>query len=173
MTDHTAPDLAAFFDQEDARLADQIHRFGVSIQQIGGGRCSAPGCCAPVSDRPFAYTVGLFGIAHPELVVVGLDISESSRALNAAARSALDGGRIMPGVAMTVPGWSRRFIAEAVPNPGEIAFRANQFYQRPTGVSVPLLQLSYPDRRGRFPSDPSYSGSRRRQPRPGEWDALA
>lgn len=173
MTDHIAPDLAAFLDQEEARLADQIRRFGVSIQMIGGGRCSAPGCCAPVSSRPFAYTVGLFGIAHPELVVVGLDISESSRAMNAAARSALDGGQILPGVEMTVPGWSRRFVAEAVPNPGDIAFLANQFYQRPPEFSVPLFQLSYPDLRGRFPSDPYYSGSRKRQPRPGEWDALA
>lgn len=172
MSDHTAPDLTAFFDQEDARLADQIRRFGVSIQMIGGGRCCAPGCCNSVSDRPFAYTVGLFGIAHPELVVVGLDISESSRALNSAARTVLDGERIMPGVEMTVPGWNRRFVAETVPNPGDIAFNANGFYQRPPEFSVPLLQLSYPDRRGRFPSDPSYSGSRKRQPRPGEWDAL-
>jgi hypothetical protein len=173
MTDHIAPDLAAFFDQEDARLADQIRRFGVSVQMIGGGRCSVPGCCAPLSARPFAYTVGLFGIGHPEIVVVGLDISESSRALNAAARTILDGGRIMPDVEMTVSGWSRRFVAEAVPNPGDIAFNANRFYQRPPEFSVPLLQLSYPDRRGRFPSDPSYSGSRKRQPRPGEWDAVA
>ena len=172
MTDHIAPELAAFFDQEDARLADQIRRFGVSLQMIGGGRCSAPGCCGQLSARPFAYTVGLFGIGHPELVIVGLDISEASRALNAAARTILDGGRIMPDVEMTASGWSRRFVAEAVPNPGDIAFNANRFYQRPPEFSVPLLQLSYPDRRGRFPSDPSYSGSRKRQPRPGEWDAL-
>jgi hypothetical protein len=173
MTDHIAPDLAAYFDQEDARLADQIRRFGVSVQMVGGGRCSAPGCCAPLSARPFAYTVGLFGIGHPELVVVGLDISDSSRALNAVARTVRDGGRVMPDVEMTVSGWNRRFVAEAVPNPGDIAFNANRFYQRPAEFSVPLLQLSYPDRRGRFPSDPSYSGSRKRQPRPGEWDALA
>ena len=128
MTDHIAPDLAAFFDQEDARLADQIRRFGFSVQMIGGGRCSVPGCCAPLSTRPFAYTVGLFGIGHPELVVVGLDISESSRALNAVGRTVLDGGRIMPDVEMTASGWSRRFVAEAVPNPGDIAVNANRFY---------------------------------------------
>lgn len=172
MSDQFTPEIAAFFDQEDARLADQIRRFGVSVQMIGGGRCSAPGCCSPVSDRPFAYTVGLFGIGHPELVVVGLDISESSRALNAASRLVWEGGRILPGVEGTVTGWDRRFVAEAVPNPGDIAFNANNFYRRPAEFSVPLLQLSYPDKRGRFPSDPSYSGSRKRQPRPGEWDAL-
>lgn len=171
MSDIT-PDIAAWLDQEDARIADQIRRYGVSIQIIGGGRCSVPGCCSPVSDRPFAYTVGLFGIGHPELVVVGLDISESSRALNAAARLVRDGGRIMPGIATTIPGWGRRVIAEEVPNPGDIAFNANGHYQRPPEYSVPLLQLSYPDSRGRFPSDPAYSGSGRRQPRPGEWDAL-
>lgn len=140
---------------------------------IGGGRCSAPGCCEPVSKRPFAYTVGLFGIAHPELVVVGLDTSESSRALTGAARLVLSGGRIMPGLEMTVPGWNRRCVAEAVPNPGDIVLLANDFYQRPPEFSVPVLQLSYPDRRGRFPSDPSYSGSRTRQPRPGTWDCRA
>jgi hypothetical protein len=172
MTDHVAPDLAAFFDQEDARTADQIRRFGVSLQMVGGGGCSVPGCCNATSTRPFGYTIGLFGIAHPELVVVGLHISESTRALNAAARTVLDGGRIMPGIELAVPGWSRRFVAEAIPNPGDIAFSANWFYQRPPQFSVPLLQLSYPDRRGRFPSDPTYSGSRKRQPRPGEWDAL-
>ncbi len=172
MTDDIAPVFAASFDQEDARLADQIRRFGVSIQLIGGGLCSVPGCFCSVSDRPFAYTVGLFGIGHPELVVVGLDISEASRALNAASRLVLDGARIMPGFEVTVPGWSRRVVAEAVPNPGEIAFNANRHYHRPAEFSVPLLQLSYSDRRGRLPSDPSYSGSRARQPRPGEWDAL-
>lgn len=171
MPDRYTPEIAAFFDQEDARLADQIRRFGVSIQMIGGGRCSKPGCCSPLSDRPFAYTVGLFGIGHPELVVVGLATSESSRALNAAARFVRDGGQILPGVETSVAGWDRRFVPEVVPNPGEIAFNANNFYQRPAEYSVPLLQLSYPDSRGRFPSDPSYSGSRKRQPRPGAWDA--
>jgi len=170
MTDIT-PDLGAYYDQEAAWRADIIRRYGVAIQLVGGGECSVPGCCPPASDRPFAYTVGLFGIGHPELVVVGLSNAEARRLLNAAARVVLDGGRIMPGLETTFPGWSRPVVAEEVPNPGEIAYNANAHYQRPPEYSVPLLQLSYPDSRGRFPSDPSYAGSRRRQPRPGEWSA--
>lgn len=54
---------------------------------------------------------------------------------------------------------------------GRLAYNANAHHQRPPEYSVPLLQLSYPDSRGRFPSDPFYAGSRRRQPRPGEWSA--
>lgn len=95
----------------------------------------------------------------------------SIAALNAAARVILDGGQIMPGIEITIPGWSRA-VAEEVPSPGDIAFSANSHYRRPPEYSVPLLQLAYPDNRGRFPSDPAYSGSRRRQPRPGQWDAL-
>ncbi|MBN9215258.1 MAG: hypothetical protein ABS62_01965 [Microbacterium sp. SCN 70-200] len=171
MTDIIPPDLAAWMDQEDAHIADQIRRYGVSIQMIGGGRCSVPGCCAPVSDCPFAYTVGLFGIGHPELIVTGLDIPGSSRTLNAATDFVYDGGRFMPGVETAVPGWGR-VLPEAVPNPGDIVFNANCHYRRPAEFSVPALQLAYPDKRGRFPSDPSFSGARKRQPRPGEWDAL-
>jgi len=58
-----------------------------------------------------------------------------------------------------------------VPNPGDIAFVANRHYRRDDEVSVPLLQLTYSDRRGRMPWDDTYTGSRRRQPRPGAWDA--
>ncbi len=170
MTD-ISPDLAAFLDQQSARRADHIRRYGVSIQLIGGGECSKPGCCAPASARPFAYTVGLFGIGHPELVIVGLDNVEAGRALNAAARVVFAGGRIMPGLEMTFSGWSRRIVAEEIPNPGDIVYNANEHYGHPPEFSVPALQLSYPDKRGRFPSDPSYAGSRRRQPRPGEWRA--
>lgn len=172
MTDTLPPYPGAFSDQHDARIADQIRRFGVSIQMIGGGGCSVPGCCGEKGEVPFAYTIGLFGLAHPELVVVGLDASTSSCALNAAARLVLDGGRIMPGIEFAVPRWQDRVVAETVPNPGDIAFNANHYYQRPSEYSVPLLQVAYPDARGRFPSDPSYAGNRRRQPRPGAWGAL-
>lgn len=169
----TSTDIQAWLDQEDAHTSDIIRRHGVMIQMVGGGRCSVPGCCSPAAERPFAYTIGLFGIGHPELVVVGLDTPGSSRALNGAARIVLDGGRIMPGTEFAVPHWNRRVLAEEVPNPGDIAFAANRHYQRPSEFSVPLLQLSYADSRGRYPSDPRYAGSRARQPRPGEWDGRA
>lgn len=166
------PAQSAWLDQDDARTADTIRRHGVCLQLVGMGTCSVPGCgCTAESKKPFAYTIGLFGIAHPELVVVGLGMPTVSTVLNTAARLVLDGARLSPGEALTLPCWDRRILLEEVPNPGDIAFGANRHYQRPAEASVPLLQLTYSDARGRFPWDSRYSGSRRRQPRPGEWDA--
>lgn len=166
------PRQRAWLDQEDADVADKIRRHGVCLQLVGMGTCSFPGCsCSAETKRPFAYTVGLFGIAHPELVVVGLGMPTVSSVLNSAARLVLDGARLTPGENLVLPCWDRRIFVEEVPNPGDIAFGANRHYQRPAEASVPLLQLTYTDRRGRFPWDPMYAGSRRRQPRPGQWDA--
>ena len=65
--------------------------------------------------------------------------------------------------------WPHRVLVEDVPNPGEIAFAANRYYQRPNEASVPLLQLTYDDRDGRFPTDDGYSNPDWVQPRPGDW----
>ncbi|WP_457098433.1 DUF4262 domain-containing protein [Microbacterium sp. P5_E9] len=50
-------------------------------------------------------------------------------------------------------------------------FAANRFYQRPDEASVPALQLTYPDKEGRFPWDAGCSLPAWRQPRPGEFRA--
>lgn len=172
MSDTLSPQTQAWLDQDDARVAERIRRYGVSIELVGMGRCSHPGCnSSAVSTQPFGYTIGLFGIAHPELAVVGLGMVAASLVLNAAARVVLEGGRLMPDAEIDLPRYDRRILVEQIPNPGDIAFGANRHYWRPSAVSVPLLQLTYSDPRGRFPSDPSYSDSRRRQPRPGDWDA--
>ena len=64
--------------------------------------------------------------------------------------------------------WDRSILAEAVPNPGDIVFVANDYYRRPAEVSVPVIQLTYPDDEGRFPWDPGCTSN---QPRPGEFSA--
>ncbi|MFT4051727.1 MAG: DUF4262 domain-containing protein [Microbacterium sp.] len=72
-------DLAvqAWLAQEDKHTADVIRAHGVHIQYVGDDQCS---CCARFGDAtddaqrdeqpPFAYTVGTFGIGHPELLMV-------------------------------------------------------------------------------------------------------
>ncbi|QAY59889.1 DUF4262 domain-containing protein [Microbacterium protaetiae] len=166
------PAERAWLDQDDAHVADTIRRHGVCLQLIGIGACAVPGCpCTTESKMPFGYTIGLFGIAHPELVVVGLGMPTVSSVLNSAARLVLDGARLTPGETLELPCWDRQIVIEQVPNPGYIAFGANRHYQRPAEASVPLLQLTYTDPRGRYPWDRLYAGARRRQPRPGEWDA--
>ncbi|MCT9002248.1 DUF4262 domain-containing protein [Microbacterium memoriense] len=176
MTDISPPPLTAqeqaWLAQEDAHVADTIRCHGVCLQIIGGGTCAVPGCgCSTEGSLPFAYTIGLFGIAHPELVVVGLRMPVLATVLNEAASLVLDGARLLPGMEIELTRWDRRLLVEEVPNPGDIAFGANRHYQRPREASVPLLQLSWADRRGRFPMDPAFSGSKRTQPRPGTWDA--
>lgn len=166
------PEQQAWLDQDDARIADTIRRHGVCLQVVGIGTCSAPGCtCSAESERPFAYTIGLFGIAHPELVIVGVGMPQVSTVLNAAARLVLDGARLTPGENLELPCWDRQIFIEEVPNPGDIAFGANRHYQRPAEASVPLLQLTYTDTRGRFPWDAMYAERRSRQPRVGDWHA--
>jgi hypothetical protein len=164
--------IQAWLDQEDARLASVIRRHGWAIEYIGGGSCSVPGCDGGDDDDgpPFAYTVGLFGLGHPELLVLGLDPATAATLLNTLGGRILADEALLPGHIVDIEGWHRRVIPEEVPNPGEIVFSANRFYQRPPEYSVPVLQLSYDDAEGRFPWDDGFSEPES-QPRPGEFRA--
>jgi hypothetical protein len=166
----------AWLDQEDRHTAELIRRFGVYIQYVGGERCT---CCEAGTggdvpkrptdmESPFAYTVGLFGIGHPELLIVGADPGTSATVLNDVSRRIRGGGDLVAGELLTFDGWAHRVVVEVVPNAGEIAFAANRFYQRPREHSVPLLQLTYDDRHGHFPWEDGYSNPSWVQPRPGE-----
>lgn len=169
------PSIQAWLDQEDRRTAEMIRRYGTYIQYIGGDSCA---CCdaglpggsgAPEPrEAPFAYTVGLFGIGHAELLIVGVDQRTASNVLNDVAARVRGGHDLVPGELLTFSGWTHRVVVEEVPNPGEIAFAANRFYQRPAEYSVGLLQLTYDDRNGRFPWDDGYANPAWVQPRPGE-----
>lgn len=53
--------------------------------------------------RPFAYTVGLTRRGLPELVVTGLSPRRGQRLLNIAARRALVGDLLTPGMQTTLP----------------------------------------------------------------------
>lgn len=164
--------IQAWLDQEDARMASVIRRHGWAIEYIGGGLCSAPGCDGGDDEGPpFAYTVGLFGLGHPELLVFGVDPNTAYALLNTLGdRIRNDDEVLIPGQLLTFDDWTHRVIPEEVPNPGEIVFTANRFYQRPDEFSVPVLQLSYDDFEGRFPWEEGYSAPEM-QPRPGMFRA--
>lgn len=163
--------IQAWLDQEDARLREVIRNHGWAIEYIGGGCCSAPGCDGGADEGPpFAYTVGLFGLGHPELLVFGLDMHDSQGLLNTVGDDIRAGGDLIPGIEFSIGEWPRKLIAEEVPNAGEIVFTANRFYQRPNEFSVPVLQLTYSDDNGLYPWDEEFddAGS---QPRPGSFKA--
>ena len=164
--------IVAFLDQEDAEVISCIKKHGVYIQYVGGRACS---CCqggAPDDDDgpPFAYTVGLFGVGHPELVIVGAGVNTSAGVLNELSDRVRAGGSLLPGDLITFEQWPHRIVPEAVPNPGEILYAANRHYERPAEVSVPALQLIYDDTSGRFPWEDGYEAPDM-QPRPGTWRA--
>ncbi len=171
----------AWLDQEDRRTADVIRRYGVEIVYVGVDACCA--ACgtgvdgaradAAPSDEltSFAYTVGLFGIGHSEVLVFGLGPVDSCRLLNDVAERVREGGDLTEGQLLEFSHGRRRVLVERVPNPGEIAFAANRFYQRPAQASVGLLQLSYDDDGGHFPGQPGYSLAGSLQPRPGTFRA--
>lgn len=163
--------IQAWWDQEDARIKTVIRRHGWAIEYIGGGCCSVPGCDGDDDDGPpFAYTVGMFGLGHPELLVFGLDPGATARLLNSLGDRIRADDSLIPGQMVSVEGWNHRVVVEEVPNPGEIVFTANRFYERPSEFSVPVLQLSYDDDAGRFPWEPGFADPEM-QPRPGTFRA--
>jgi len=164
-------DQQAWIDQQQAHIAEIIRRAGWAIQYVGGDTCGRPGCDSPPDEQPpFAYTIGLFGLGHPELLIVGVDPTTATEVLNALGERVRRGETLMPGIIITSEAWPHRIIPEPVPNAGEIVHGTNSFYQRPADHSVPVLQLTYDDESGRFPWDKGYA-TPQLQPRPGTFAA--
>ncbi len=155
--------LQAWLDQEEARTRDAVRRVGWAIEYVIGEpeeqRCS------------LAYTIGLFGLGHPELVVLGLDPHTTAGLLNEVGRQVREGRDLVVGELLSFPEWPHRVTVERVPNPGEILFAANRYYRRPDQASVPALQLTYDDVGGRFPWEEGYANADWVQPRPGSYTA--
>jgi hypothetical protein len=158
----TDPQTIAWLDQEDARLAQTIRTHRVAVQYVVRGETS--------DEPPFGYTVGLFGVGHPELVVVGMGHESACGYLNRAAGMVLDGRDFVPGELITDNG-EVVLTVEVVPNPGEILYSENRFYARPDEYSVPAFQLTWAHPGGLFPWDEGYPCGPECQPRPGTWRA--
>jgi Domain of unknown function (DUF4262) len=83
--------------------------------------------------------------------------------INELAERIRAGEDLLPGQLITFEEWPHKIIPEELPNPGEIAFSANRFYSRRAEFSVPVLQLSYDDKSGRFLWEPSYAAPKMQQ----------
>ena len=157
------PATIAWLDQQDKRTAQTIRTHGTHIEYVMGDMRR--------SQTPFAYTIGLFGMGHPELLVFGLDARTTGLLLNDVADRVRAGSDVVPGELLEFSGWGHRVTVESVPNPGDIAFAANRYYRRPDEFSVELLQLTYDDRYGRFPWEDDHANAVWIQPRPGRFSA--
>lgn len=170
--------LTAFRDQTRQRMAMGIRELGVWNTYVGGD-CECGTCAAVPADArdddvaaerpPFAYTTGLHGVGHPELLVFGLSPASACGVLNAVAGWVHAGRDLVPGELVELDG--RSLLIEAVPNPGEIFFAANGFYERPPEFSVLGLQLTWSDEAGRFAWEDGSLLDPADQPRPGEFRA--
>jgi hypothetical protein len=92
--------IQAWLDQEDAHVAAVIRRYGWLIQLVGSGECNMPGCDCdgePSDGPPFAYTVGLFGLGHPELLIFGVPPGTAGAVLNDLGKRIRSGDDFVPG----------------------------------------------------------------------------
>jgi hypothetical protein len=158
----TDPQTLAWLDQEDARTARLVRENRFTVTYVWGETAEEPA---------FGYTTGLFGLGHPELVVVGVGSEAAYGMLDRAAQLVIDGRDLVPGEHLTWPDRPGGLMVEQLPNPGEVLFAANRFYRRPDEYSVPAYQLTWPHADGRFPWDEGYPCGPECQPRPGTWRA--
>ncbi|WP_413785731.1 DUF4262 domain-containing protein [Intrasporangium zincisolvens] len=63
--------MSQWLDQEDRRVSEYIRRYGCSLEHVMP--CDGEGI-----STSFCYTIGLFGLGHPELLVFGLDQASAS-----------------------------------------------------------------------------------------------
>ena len=160
----TTPQEMAWLDQEDTDRSHLIrrHRWAVQYVDRGDGR----------HEPPFGYTVGMFGLGHPELVMVGLGPQTTYAVLEGVADLVVGGRDLLPGELVTTPDRADGLLVEHLPNPAEIVFLANRHYQRPDEFSVPAYQLTWAHQDGAFPWDLAYPCDPAEcQPRPGTWRA--
>lgn len=155
--------IIAWLDQEDTHLAQTIRTHRLAVQYVADGE----GCDEPC----FGYTIGLFGLGHPELVAVGLEYEDTGGLLNKVAGLVVAGRDLVPGEVLYDDEGTPAVTVEVVPNPAEILFSANRFYRRPDEFSVPAFQLTWALDGGIFPWDDGYRCGPECQPRPGTWRA--
>jgi hypothetical protein len=163
MNKRTDAQSIAWLDQENSLTAQMIREHGVFIQHVIGE--------PRLEYTSFSYTVGLFGIGEPELLVLGAGPNLAGHLLNEVASRVRAGHSLVAGELLTFENWPHRVVVEAVPNPGDIVFAANAFYRRPDEYSVSVVQLTYDDKHGHFPWEEGYSVPGWIQPRPGEFRA--
>jgi hypothetical protein len=145
-------------DQTEDTIRDAVEEHGWFVALIPPGESA---------DEPgFAYTVGLHqGFEHPELICLGLDLDMMHALLNACGER-IAAGESLP-VDVGVPG-----IIEDL----DVRFRsveAEQSYRDHVGYAIwyngghdfPLLQLLWPDKKGKFPGDKgAAAGLKKAQP---------
>lgn len=142
----------AWLDQEDARAAEVVARYGWQVTHVGScgcDRCDPEGAARsrtdPARTEPgsFSYTTGLTGFGHPELLVQGLSARTAQLVLNAVGAQVRDGLVLVSGDTVELPGWPHQVRADRHPDPGRYLLAANRYYGRSRRTSVPAMELRW------------------------------
>lgn len=126
-------------------VREKIDSHGVFIQYVEKDRWRPP----------FAYTVGLREVGHPELLVTGLRAEWGTRFLDTVAHELVhhDGAAYVPGQRNTWPeGGAVEVVAVAEPTVHLLTAVATY------GPDVRAVQLVYADDRGRWPWQVGFRG---------------
>lgn len=135
-------DLPARLRQYLLRVNDNIDRYGWHVQHVPGD---------PTLPS-LSYTVGLAKWGHPEIVVLGLQMTVAQSLLNTLGDRVRAGSRLEAGQRLgdVVPSYVCALVAVA---DTRLLTVANAIY-RGDGPPVAALQLVWPDPSGRFPWQP-------------------
>lgn len=174
----TTPAISAWFDQRRRQITEAIRRHGSWLPYISDEAdcvcCAAPEWVpidpadAETRGPAFCYTIGLYGVGHPELLVYGLDRPTSATLLNSLVHQIREHDQdLTSGDSLVVDALGLTLLVEQVPNPGEIVLWANDYWERPQEASVPVLQLTWADPAGRYAWEPDCAEPAGLQPRPG------
>jgi len=136
---------------ERSWLADYERRVTETIRLHG---CMIQGVMGEGRTPPFAYTVGLFELGHPELIVYGLDVESSGGMLNWFAAQIRDGEVFSPGQVIQPPESGTRLLVQTFHDPW-LLYTANRHYRRGREAPVRALQLIW-DAGGAFPWEVGY-----------------
>jgi hypothetical protein len=135
----TPVQVQQWLDQEDAWMRETVRRHGWAVQYVGGEECCGPSGGAP----PFAYTVGLYGFGHPELLAYGLGQHSACSVLNQLGERVRQGERLGPGEPVTIDGGTHRVLLFPFRDDGDtpVLISAQRFYDATQDRPVPVLQV--------------------------------
>jgi hypothetical protein len=111
------------------------------------------------STPPFAYSIGLFhSFAHPEVLLVGLDLDLMHRLINDIRDHIRAGALFSAGSRSSaiLKGLDCEFRSVAPAHYPNLFGRAIWFY---SGEDFPAVQCVWPDRQGRFPGQPDFDST--------------
>lgn len=144
-------------DAVNARNLEQIERVGWAVVMV------APSLSE--SFPPFAYTVGLSRLGHPETMIVGLEPSVANRLLNDLAMRVAELGPLPfgPIEGLLEGGYSLETRPVDPTHFDEYLGRLLWFHRAFGSGELHVRQVIWPDANGRFPDDPSLSPDERQR----------